>query len=283
MLATAGQLLTPSHPVPVLVGKSLSAARAAARPGRFTVKVTSTTRSTTVVQGDIVSQSPPALRAGHRVAAKQGSTIKVLLSSGPPPVGIPDVSSFSDCHDAVQALTAVHLVGVCPAIAAQYSSTVPAGGVLGTSPTGSALYGSTVTVITSKGHAPVTIPAVTGSSTAFATAKAALAAAGFAATQANAYSDTVPTGQVIGTTPPASAGPQPFGSTITVDISLGPQPVTVPNVIGQSVAAATSTLEGLGLKVAGPYGPPGSETVLSTDPAIGTSVLPGTTVNIYTL
>ena len=38
-----------------------------------------------------------------------------------------------------------------------------------------------------------------------------------------------------------------------------------------------------GLKVAGPYGPPGSTKVLSTDPAAGTSVQPGTTVNLYTL
>ena len=46
---------------------------------------------------------------------------------------------------------------------------------------------------------------------------------------------------------------------------------------------ATSALTALGLQVAGPYGPPGSTTVLSTDPAAGTSVLPGTTVNLYTL
>jgi eukaryotic-like serine/threonine-protein kinase len=177
----------------------------------------------------------------------------------------------------------VHLVGACPVAAEQYSSTVPAGGVLGTSPTGSALYGSAVTVILSKGHAPVAVPPVTGPTSTFATAQAALAAAGFTATQAMAYSPTVPAGQVIGTAPPASAGPQPFGSSVTVTVSKGPQPVAIPNVVGQSVAAATSALQGLGLRVAGPYGPPGSTTVLSTDPAAGTSVQPGTTVNLYTL
>jgi beta-lactam-binding protein with PASTA domain len=35
--------------------------------------------------------------------------------------------------------------------------------------------------------------------------------------------------------------------------------------------------------VAGPYGPAGSSTVLSLDPAAGTTVAPGTTVNLYTL
>jgi serine/threonine-protein kinase len=266
-----------------LVGQPLSAARAAARPGGFTVKLVGTTRSVTVARGDIVSQVPMAEHNGHHVLAKQGSTIRAIVSAGPPPVAIPDVTTFTDCHDAVQALAAVHLVAACPVAAEQYNPTVPAGGVLGTSPSGSALYGSSVTVILSKGHAPVGVPTVTGATSTFATAQAALAAAGFTATQAAAYSSTVPAGQVIGTTPPASAGPQPFGSSVTVTVSKGPQPVNVPNVVGQSVAAATSALQGLGLTVAGPYGPPGSTTVLSTDPAAGTSVQPGTTVNLYTL
>ena len=47
-------------------------------------------------------------------------------------------------------------------------------------------------------------------------------------------------------------------------------------------AAATSALQALGLQVAGPYGPPGAQRVLSTDPAAGASVPPGTTVDIYT-
>ncbi len=75
----------------------------------------------------------------------------------------------------------------------------------------------------------------------------------------------------------------PFGSTVTVDVSLGPQPVTIPDEVGNSVATATTALEALGLHVAGPYGPPGSTTVLSTDPAAGAAVQPGTTVNLYTL
>jgi serine/threonine-protein kinase len=283
VLATDGKLFKPSHPVPPLVGKSVTAARAAVRPGGFTLRVSGTTTSITISQGLIVRQVPTAVRGGHRVTAPQGSTIRVVVSSGPPPVAIPNVASFTDCHDAVQALAADHLVGSCPPSAEQYSSTVATGGVLGTSPSGTALYGSAVTVILSKGHAPVAIPAVTGPASTFATAQAALAAAGFTATEAKAYNPTVPVGQVIDTNPASSAGPQPYGSAVTVDISLGPQPVTVPNLVGNSVAAATSALNGLGLKVAGPYGPPGSTTVLSTDPAAGASVQPGTTVNLYTL
>ncbi len=283
LLAIQAKLFTPSHPVPSLVGKTVPQARLAVQADKFSVRTTGHASSITVGSGLILSQQPTPRSGGHVATAKQGSTIGVVVSTGPPPVAIPALSSFTSCADAVAALKAVHLVGVCPAAAQQYSSTVVAGAVLGSTPTGSAPYGSTVTISTSKGHAPVAIPTVTGSTSSYTTAAAALTAAGFVPSQNNEYSSTVPTGQVIGTSPDPSTGPQPFGSKVSVNISLGPQPVIIPNVDGQSVSAATSALSALGLKVSGPYGPPGATTVLSTDPASGTSVQPGTTVNIYTL
>jgi serine/threonine-protein kinase len=284
VLAVQAKLFTPSHPVPSLLGKTVPQGRLAVTADKFTVRTTGHASSITVGPGLILSQRPTPRSGGHVATAKQGSTIGVVVSTGPPPVAIPALTSFTSCADAVAALKAIHLVGVCPATAQQYSSTVVAGAVLGSVPTGTAPYGSTVTVVTSKGHAPVAIPAVTGSTSSYTTAAAALTAAGFVPQQNNEYSSTVPTGQVIGTTPDPSTGPQPFGSKVSVNISLGPQPVIIPNVVGQSVSQATSALTALGLKVGGPYGPPGATTVLSTDPAAGTSVqAASTTVNIYTL
>jgi len=277
--ATRSHIFTPSHPVPSLVGRTVTAARQATRAGSFTVRPDGHAYSITLGAGLILRQSPPARAGGTTVTAKQGSTIDVVVSVGPPPVTIPTLTTLTDCTQAVQVLSAVHLVGVCPPVAAQYSTTVGAGAILGTSPVGTAPYGSTVTVILSKGHAPVAVPSVTGST--YAAAAAALTALGFVPAPGKQYNPTVPVGQVIGTSPPA--GPQPYRSTITVEVSLGPQPVTVPDEVGQSVASATSALEALGLHVAGPYGPAGSTTVLSTDPAAGASVQPGTTVNVYTL
>jgi serine/threonine-protein kinase len=282
-LAAQAKLFTPSHPIPALVGKTVPQAQQAVKADKFTVRTRGHAFSITLGAGMIVSQRPTTRSGGKPATAKQGSTIGVVVSTGPPPVAIPGVGFLTSCADAVAALQAVHLVGVCPASAEQYSSTVVSGAVLGTVPAKTSLYGSTVTIVTSKGHAPVAIPVVTGPSGTYATAAAALSAAGFVPGQANQYSPTVPTGQVIGTTPDPSAGPQPFGSKVTVNISLGPQPVIVPNEVGQSVATATTALTTLGLKVAGPYGPPGATTVLSTDPAAGTTVQPGTPVNIYTL
>ena len=197
-------------------------------------------------------------------------------------MAIPNLATFANCHDAVQALAGVHLVGVCPPTAAQYDATVPAGAIVGTTPAAHAPYGSTVTIITSKGHAPVAVPAVTGGSSTYATAAAALTAAGFVPAQSNVYSSTVPTGQVVGSAPDPSAGPQPFGSTVTVQVSLGPKPVTVPSLVGQAPSSASATLKALGLVPGGPYGPPGGTTVVSTSPSAGSSVPVGSTVNVYT-
>ena len=279
-LAVQAKLFTPSHPIPVLVGKTVPQASQAVKADKFTVRTTGHASSITLGPGLILSQQPKARAGGQSVTAKEGSTIGVVVSTGPPPVAIPALTAFTNCADAVAALKAVHLIGVCPPAAEQYSSTVVPGAVISSVPTGTAPYGSTVTISTSKGHAPVAIPAVSGS---YASAAAALTAAGFVPSQSNQYSPTVPTGQIIGTTPAAAAGPQPFGSKVTVNISLGPQPVIIPSLAGESVAAATSALTTLGLKVSGPYGPPGATKVLNTDPVAGTSVQPGTTVNLYTL
>jgi len=273
------KLLVPSHPVPQLVGQTLPAAIKAASPSKFTVRQDGTTTSITLAAGLIVSQQPSARSGGRVNTAKQGSTITVVLSSGPPAVAIPaNLSTYSNCSDAIKALQSIHLVGVCPASAAQYSSTVPAGGVLGSTPATSAPYGSTVTIIISKGHAPVAVPAVTGTGSTYTTASAALTAAGLVPAEAKAYSSTVPSGQVIGSTPAAGATVA-FGSTVTVTVSEGPQPVTIPDVVGDTVSSATSKLEGLGLKVTY-YGPPGPAIVVYCSPSTGTQVLPGSNVTL---
>jgi eukaryotic-like serine/threonine-protein kinase len=281
-LAVRAKIFTPSHPVPSLVGKSLAQANHEVRSDHFTLKTTGHLYSLTLAAGLIYSQSPKASRPGHAVTAKEGSVIGVMVSAGLPPVTVPNLSSFSTCSDAVQALAVVHLVGVCPASAARYSSTVVSGAVITSVPTGTAPYGSTVTIVTSKGHAPVAIPPVTGPNSSYASASAALSAAGFVPAEVKEYNDTVPAGQVLGTSPLPTAGPQPFGSTVSVDVSLGPQPVPIPNLAGRTVAAATKTLEALGFHAGGPYGPPGATVVAATDPTAGSTALPGSTVNLYT-
>jgi beta-lactam-binding protein with PASTA domain/tRNA A-37 threonylcarbamoyl transferase component Bud32 len=280
--AVQAKVFTPASPVPVLVGRTLSAASATAKAEHLEVRVGSRTSSITVPAGLVVSQQPTARSGGRQATLKQGSAISVALSTGPPLVSIPDLATFANCHDAVQALAGVHLVGVCPPTAAQYDATVPAGAIVGTTPATSAPYGSTVTIITSKGHAPVAVPPVAGAGSTYASAAAALTAAGFVPVPSTAYSSTVPVGQVVASAPDPSAGPQPFGSQVSVQVSLGPKPVTVPSLVDQSPSAASAALTALGLVPGGPYGPPRGKTVVSTSPSAGSSVPVGSTVNVYT-
>ncbi len=282
VVAFRQQLFTASHAVPSLVGKTVPLAVKAVSSDHFNVHQSGAQFSTTAAPGVILSQQPAAKSGHNPTMAKEGTTINVVVSKGLPPVAIPtNLTSYQSCADAIQALAAVHLVGVCPDSAAQYNPTVAAGQILGSSPSTTATYGSTVTIILSKGHAPVAIPPVTGPGSTYASASAALTAAGFNPVQANAYSSTVPVGQVIGTSPDPSAGPAPFGSTVTVSVSLGPQPVPVPNLSGDTVDQATTTLQQKGLTVGAVYGPAKGKVFLTT-PDAGTNVSPGTAINIYT-
>jgi beta-lactam-binding protein with PASTA domain len=281
VLATNSGVFTPSHPVPELTGKSLSQAEQAVIADHFKVRTTGYASSISVPAGIVLSQRPRP-RSGHPpVTMKQGSTIDLVLSNGLPKVKIPSLQNVVGCVQAVQVLARVHLRGVCPASVAEYSVTVQAAAIIKTVPGITAPYNSQVIIVASKGRAPVVVPTVPTTST-YATAATALSRVGFVPSQTSAYSSTVPVGHVITTDPAPTAGPQPYGSTVKVVVSIGPEPVKVPDEAGKSVKAATRALEDLGLRVAGPYGPPGSKQVFSTKPAQGTSVLPGTTVSLYT-
>jgi len=280
--AVRSQLFTPSSPVPVVVGKTVPAAAAAAKASHLQIRVSSRLSSITVPVGLVISQQPGSRAGGRSIVVKQGSTISLVVSSGLPLVAVPTVAGFIDCQAATAALAAVHLVGVCPSASAVYDSTVGAGGVVGAQPATHAPYGSTVTIVTSKGHAPVAIPSVSGPGTTYTSAAAALTAASFVPVESSSYSATVTTGQVIATVPDPSAGPAAFGSQVTVQVSLGPQPVIVPSLVGKSPSRAEAQLNALGLHVGGPYGPPDSNTVVSTSPAAGASVPEGSTILVYT-
>ncbi len=283
VLAVHDKLFTPSHPVPSLVGMTVASARHAVAKDHFAVTERSHRYDNSLAAGRIVSQQPAPATGRHAppVTAKQGTTIGVVVSQGPQPVDFPNLTTFTDCNDAVNALQALHLKGVCPTSAEQYSDTAPVGAILGSTPAGVAPYGSTVTISTSKGHQPVAVPAAVAAGAAYATAVQALQAVGFVVAENKEYNATIASGSVIDSTPSATSGPQPYGSTVTVDVSLGPKPVAVPSLNGDTVAAATTALQAQGLSVGNVYGPAGGK-VFDMNPDAGTQVLPGTSVDLYT-
>jgi serine/threonine-protein kinase len=254
----------------------LADAKAAVAKVHMNLKEGAPITSITVAPGDVISQSP---KPG--VSQKEGSNVNVVLSSGLPDVTVPSLAGMT-CAQATTALQSAHFESVCAP--GTYSNTVPAQvlvlwSINATQNPTTAPYGSTITLVPSLGHEPATVPSIP-SSYSFAQAQAALQAVGLTATQNNTSSATVPSGQVISTSP-ASGAQAPYGSAVTVNVSTGPPTVQVPNVIGDTVSQATTALQSAGLSVSGVSGSP-NNMVSGTQPSVGSTVNTGSSVQIFT-
>jgi serine/threonine-protein kinase len=270
VFAVETKLFTPSVTVPSLIGQTNAVARQMLSKEQLNAHYGPTVYSTTVAANNVLSQRP-----APGVSLKQGSSVTLVLSRGLPPVTIPSLSGLT-CASATEALAQVHFKTICPPGLAAYSATVPSGQVLdyvwgNTKSPKTAPYGSTIIISTSKGPPPVAIPSVSGT---FADAQATLSAAGFTATQSNQFSNTVPAGQVIGTSPAAGSLYQK-GTTVTVYVSLG-QGVIVPSgLIGEDATTAGQALKRAGLV---PSYTGHGNTVVSVSPGSGSEVTKGSTV-----
>jgi serine/threonine-protein kinase len=271
-LATVGIVLTTSSgstvAVPSLVGLATDTA---------TQRVTDAGLSLTIVQreaddpkGTVISQTPAP---GSFTAS--GDSVKLVVSRGPPPLAIPDVSTLTPDN----ATATLQFAGFAVNTVQQSSPTVPAGAVIGTDPAiGTKVpRDSAVNLIVSNGPPPVTVPDV--SNKAYNDAAQALTALGFAVTRRDDFNATVPTGTVIGTEPAAGQS-LPKGTSVTIVVSKGPQMVTVPDLRTQTLDAATQALQALGLQPDTTGYLPG-RTVRAQDPPANTSVPVGTTVTLF--
>jgi serine/threonine-protein kinase len=100
--------------------------------------------------------------------------------------------------------------------------------------------------VLSKGKAPVPVPDVTHQS--YKDAASAFAAVHLNATRGqDVFSNDVPAGKVVKTSPPAGTS-APYGSTVQVFISHGPIMVRVPNLLNLSFADASARLGNVGLQ-----------------------------------
>jgi beta-lactam-binding protein with PASTA domain len=129
-----------------------------------------------------------------------------------------------------------------------FSLTVPRGSVIGTDPAPGKRVRSngTVTMTVSKGPQQVRVPTLAGRT--LATARQELKSAGLTpGTVTKAFSDVVPSGQVISTDPAGGIDRAP-DTPVAITVSRG-APVEVPDVIGAEVPDAQQQLEDAGLKV----------------------------------
>jgi len=270
------RVFTPSHPTPALVNLPLAQARADVAKVHMDLKVGRSVKSITVGAGSVVSQSP-----GPGVSQKEGTTVTVVVSGGKPDVTVPSLAGMT-CAQAEAALQSTHFQSVCAPGA--YNNNVQAG-VLDLWSIGSiqnptkAPYGATITLVPSLGHSPATVPSIPTSYT-YQQAQAALQAVGLTATQNPESSPTVPSGQVISTSP-ASGASAPYGSAVTVNVSTGPPTTKVPNVLQDTVSQATTALQTAGLTVSGVSGSPNNN-VVGTQPSIGSTVPTGSSVQLFT-
>jgi beta-lactam-binding protein with PASTA domain len=262
----AVRALAPTYPVPAITAGEL--ATSATLPHGFKIHQHHLRRDGTS-RGDLLGQSP---RAGTK--RPSGSTITVEISDGQTVAAIPSVTTLAK-DDALARLKAAGFNGVVGDT--PYSDTVNAGIVMDYSPKGQLEKGSTVTLTVSNGVRPIQLGDLSGLS--YNNAKQILDGLALPSTQNQVYSDTVQPGYVVNTSP--GPGPVPPGTAITVNVSKGPQIVTVPDVTGMSVAQATAALQGRGLQVGNIYGPSKASRVLDTQPGPGSQVAHGSSVDLF--
>ncbi len=260
--------------VPDLAGLTQAEADAAIVAAGLGVGQHASEYNDTVPAGEVIQQNPLA-----GTPAAPGAMVHMVLSLGPQPVPVPDITGMTQAA-AEAALTGAGLsVGQ---VSEAYDATVPAGQVISQNPAAGteALPGAPVSVVVSLGVRMIAVPDLSGMTAAGA--EAVLLGADLtlgAVTEVN--SDTVPAGQVMGQSP--APGVEVLeGTAVAVTVSLGPLPVAVPNVTGMAQAAAAAALSGAGL-AAGPVSESYSATVpagsvISQNPAAGTLVLPGAAV-----
>jgi serine/threonine-protein kinase len=273
--------------IPNVAGQSQDAARAALKAAGLSASAaTGKAASPTIPVGNVVATSP---NAGTRVA--KDSVITLLLSTGPKPLPFPALAglttaaakakiadagfTYSDKFSTQQFDAKIPLDQVIQALGAD-----------GSDITGATLYGDKqpVSLVVSAGP----IPNVIGMSVANATAK--LKQADLTAVSGrDAYSASVPSGDVISLELPtdANGAPKPIhpGESISMTISKGPEQVAVPNIVGMTWQDGKQALTDAGFAVKFGDGiseflsaAPNSVIVKSVKPGVGTGVDKGSTI-----
>jgi serine/threonine-protein kinase len=254
--------------VPGVVGYTLDDARALASGAELEIEVAAE-RNAPDPAGTIIDQEPDAgeFTSGHAV--------RIWVSKGPAPVEVPNIVGASRA----EAESALAEAGFPVEPVLEFNDNVAADLVVSTDPPagGQVAPETVVTVVISKGHAPVVVPEVAGLT--YEEAQAALGGVGFQPQRVDEFSDDVALGDVIRTEPEIGSE-QPFESQVTVVVSKGPDLVEVPDVRGETLDDAAAALEAQGfvVEVEGRF--QAGRPVQFQDPAGGEMVKRGSTVTV---
>ena len=257
--------------VPSVTGLESAAAQAKLRQAGLEPQLVTVTDAT-VPKGQAIGTDP-----AEGESVDEGSTVTLRISGGPGDAVVPDVTNQTE----EAATTALKREDFDVATEEEASDTLAEGLVIRTDPPAleKAERGSTVTLILSTGAGDVAVPNVTRLPRA--DAEQILAGRGFKVKVANRPTTDFAAGIVI-EQDPSSGTKAPKGSAVTITVAVAPSNVTVPTVIGLSVADAQAALTDAGLRytsdAADDDAPAG--TVIDVEPGEGTGVAPGSRVII---
>ena len=251
---------------PMLIGLSESQAVVEAKNGGYTLEVSERAFSETAPLGTIISTDP---EPGGNIMP--GDVINAVVSKGKERYAVPEVRGLR-VEEAARKLEELHLVP--GQVTEDWSNKVEKGRVRN-SAIDEGTYvkrGTKIDLVVSKGREPITVRSYVGSTRTVAVG--GLQSLGFRVAVVNGYSDSVAAGRVMGQTP--SGGTAYRNDTIRITVSLGPQTIKVPGVVGMSGDDAAAKIEAAGLNASGG----GEGTVVSQSPGSGAEVKRGSSVTI---
>ncbi|WP_430632808.1 PASTA domain-containing protein [Zafaria sp. Z1313] len=193
--------------VPNLVGRESAQAEKALEDGQLAAGDVSERHDESMPAGQVVSQDP-----GPDEQVRRGTEVSFVVSQGPAPVDVPDVTGRT-AEDAEQILRSAGLVG--EDTGEEFSRTVPEGAVLSQQPAEGRLErGSTVGYVLSKGPRMVEVPNVRGRQ--LGAARAALEELGFTVEVTEGTFGII--FNTVATQDPAGGTELPEGSTVTLGV-----------------------------------------------------------------
>ncbi len=259
-------------PTPDVLGMSVDQAQTTLAAQGLTLEIGGEEFSETVMAGALAS-TDPAPGDGVQI----DGTVVGTVSKGPERYDVPDVRGMGQA-EAVAAIQAANLaVGT---VREAYDDRAELGTVASLSPkVGTSVKpGTAIEVVISKGPEPVPVPRVEGRR--LVAAKAALSEVGLNADVKQRFSEKVKDGSVISVRP-GEGTVVDSGSTVSLVVSKGPPPVTVPNLIDMPRDKAVATLSNLGLKarvLEGDFSP--LNRVISQSATAGSEVPKGSTITL---
>jgi eukaryotic-like serine/threonine-protein kinase len=196
--------------VPGVVGDTLAQAKSAIEAANLKVGQVMQQSSTTMLAGHVVSTSPAA---GANPTA--GSAVEIFVSSGPPKVQVPDVTS----EDIGQAKANLQNQGFSiGTVTEQVSTGATPGTVIDQDPSGGTLEpsGTTVDLVVAKQAPTVAVPNVVGQTTG--AAEATLGSKGFPASVQTTNVSNQGQDHVVLSQSPSAGAPANPGSTVTITV-----------------------------------------------------------------